>query len=388
MKTKLLIAPSLLISLLATTSFSEESCLSGKPDKGNLIAQLNSAKSHSKVTEIIYEQFKLNAQTQASGECITGDCNKSALLPSQDLNQVTSQIDEIPEAPNLLFKSNCLNESNEFNAGTAEVSCPDGTQSKARNLCLTQSIMTYQNAVISSFLACAKKSGIPTVSPSTLFEMYSLESGFKPQYAYQGGVGIGQLTPTFVADAQQEWRGKKYLTKIATSDLKECQAARVIAQKDRESKPNIANLCSFISLGDGMERNILYSLAGLATSWEKDLNPLLKNYMEKYKDHPLINEVKNLTTINAYGPGGRAAARTLANRLSIFPPDEYIRRIKTPLSFARDLSSDSTQPKRKISSINIYTIRMAKRQAQIGKRMSEPLKTEFANKGSKACINQ
>lgn len=378
MNTFLKLASQFVILFLPLIAFSEEQCLSGKSGQTNLIDQLATAKASSSITQIIAKQYQLENAKIEGGNCV--DCDKPLLDKPTELSQVAGAIDGIPQAPKLLFKAACLRESNEFKSDTAEVSCPSGQRSKSKNLCMTEKVMSYQNAVISSFLNCAKKAGLPTVSPSALYQMYSLESGFKPQFAYNGGVGIGQLTNIFVEDIHQKWRGYKFLEKIAQSSLSECEAAKIVAQKDIQSKPRISNSCSFISIGEGLERNILYSLIGMANSWEKDVGPKLQPYLNKYSNSEHLQEIKDLSLLNAYGPGGRAAARALVSRLSQLPPEKYLERIKTPLTFVNKKS--------KVNSLNIYTIRMAKRQKKIQGELAEPIKSEFAKQGAQACVNQ
>lgn len=365
--------------VFSSVSFSQKICLSGKPSQGNLITQMYQAKATSPVTEVIYKQYNLDTpKEEAQANC--PECHNSLAKRPEDLAQVASAIEGVPQAPTLLFKPACLVESNTFDANAAEISCPSGVRSKTKDLCLTQEIMTYQNAVISSFISCAKKVGLTTLSPSALYSMYSLESGFKPQFASRNGLGMGQLTNIFVEDVHQKWRGYKFLKKIATSDLKECEAAKIIAQKDIQSKPKHSKSCSFVQMGEGMERNVLYSLVGIANLWERDLLPKMKSFMAKNANNPLLEEIQSLTLANGYGAGGRAAARAIASRLSSLSPEKYLANIKKPM-----MTVNSKSGKRR--TLNIYSINMDKRQKNIGQSLPEPIKTEFATKGAQACLN-
>ncbi len=380
-------------TLLTATSFStsaQETCLSGKKENGNLITQLNMAKAKSPVTEIIYKQYKLKDATlvEASPKCAECEKDKKLMEPPKEIEGLSSRLNGAPSAPTLVFKPECLATSNTFSAGTNEVACPHGEKMKANKsknngLCITNEIMTYQNAVISSFLSCARRSGLTTFSASSLYKMFSIESAFKPQYASRGGVGMGQLTSIFVEDIHQPWRGRKFLEKISKSDLQECEAAKLIAQEDLLSKPKIADTCSFIQSGKGLERNILYSLVGMANSWEKDIEPKLKSYLEKNKNNPLIDEVKDIALVNAYGHGGRVAARALISRLESLPPEKFLDRVKKPLSFSKRLTNG------KMQSINLngYSVGMAERQEKINAKLPEPLKSEHKNQGALACVN-
>jgi hypothetical protein len=365
-----------LLLTISVTTQADELCLSGQSGSTNMIEQMTTAEETSSVTQIIYNQYKLNPKKAEGGnECPTNDCGQAPLKAPQDLSDIATTIGGLPAAPKMFFKSDCLKASLLFDSSANEVSCPSGKKSSSSNLCLTEKVMNYENAVISSFMSCAKKVGIPTVSPASVYEMYSVEGGFKPQFSGRDGVGLGQVTGIFVEDIHQAWRGRPYLEKIAQSNLKECDAAKIIAQNDLKKKPNFRKQCSFVSMGDGLERNVLYGIVGLATAWEKDIQPKMTSYLEKYKDDPRLDDVKNAAMLTAYGPGGRAAARALVSRLSTLPPEQFLSRIKKPMAIKK-------------STLNIYSVRMASRQKQINDKLTEPLKTEFSqNGGAKACVN-
>ncbi len=235
--------------------------------------------------------------------------------------------------------------------------------------------LDYQNAVISSFTSCAQKEGLQSVDAKSLFEMFSKESGFRPNYAYVGGVGIGQLTNIFVEDIHQKHRGYGLMKKVADSTNPECSAAKLLAAKDLDKKPSFSNRCNFISTGEGMERNILYTLIGMANSWQKDIKPVLQKYLDKYSNDPQIEEVKHLAVINAYGPGGRGAARAAVARLSSLKPEQFVKSMKKPLFREGG------------KSLTVYTTNLANRQKSIAAALPEPIGSEFDKTGANACIN-
>ena len=381
----------LAVIVSTTQVWAEESCLSGNKENGNLVTQLNLAKAKSPITEIIYKQYKLKdpAKVEASTACLACTESEKLMDPPKQIQGLSNELNGAPNAPTLLFKSACLAASNTFDTGTNEIMCPNGEKLKSKNpsrdgLCINNEIMTYQNAVISSFLSCAKRSGLTTFSATSLYKMFSVESAFKPQYASRGGTGMSQLTGIFVDDIHQPWRGRKFLDKIAKSDLQECEAAKLIAQEDLNSKPKISDACSFIQTGKGFERNILYGLIGMANSWEKDIEPKLRSYLERNKGNPLTEEIKEVALINAYGHGGRVAARALVARLDGTTPEQFLASVKKPISFTRTLKNGKSS---KVT-LNGYSLGMNKRQDQIKAKLAEPIKSEYASKGASACINQ
>lgn len=353
-------------------------CVSGSSDSKNIINQLKEAKQKTKLTQIIYNQYHLNKKTEAATTvdptCPTGDC-LTASVKSEPFLKVRSAVLRAPEAPQLAFKNECLLASTSFTAGAPEISCPTGTKSKTINQCITQEQVTYQNAVLSSFVNCAIKEGFTGVSLNSIFQKFSLESGFKPQYVSGDGTGMGQLTSIFIDDIHQKHRGFKYLKKIAHSTSPDCEAAKQIASQDILAKPNFSNKCAFTSVGEGLERNILYSLVGTNTLWEMNIEPKMRGYLNKYSQDPKINEAKELALMNAYGRGGPAAANTAIRRLSRFTPEEFIKRMKKPLY---------TENK---NNLTFYTSNITTRQKRIADKLTEPLKTEFSKSGADACLN-
>lgn len=355
--------------LFTSSSFSQEKCTSGTSGQNNIITQLAHAKKNTPLTQMIYKNYNLDSARTEAEVCV--DC--AAASSKSPIPHI--ELEKTPKAPRLIFKSECLKESNKFKSNTTQVSCPDGTKSKTSNFCINESVLKYQNAVISSFVSCTAQEGFEGVDMASLFQMYSLESGFKPQFAYNGGVGIGQLTRIFIEDIHQKHRGHKFMKKIAESTNHQCDVAKLIAKKDLNNKPNISNSCSFISIGEGLERNILYSLIGFANSWEKDIEPKLRPYIKKHSDSPKISEIKNLALLNAYGPGGRAAARAAIKRLSHLQPEAFVKAMKTPLKTAEGRN------------LTVYTSRIEKRKKEIQNQLPEPIKSQFASTGAKACIN-
>lgn len=374
----------ILVPLLAITSstFAANTCVSGNPSASNLIDQMKSARTQSAITKIIYRTYDLDSSIKTEGTvtatgCAT--CDAEALSEKTknqaELAEVTTAVEKHSSSTQLSFKKECLISSGNFKSSSAEVLCPSGQKAKGRNLCLTENMLDYQNAVISNFNSCLAENNFKTLDAASLFKLYSLESAFKPQFAYSGGVGAGQLTSIFIEDIHQKHRGYEFLNAIAKSSSKDCAAAQLIAAADVKIKPKLANTCTFTAVGEGLERNILYTLVGLANSWKKDISPKFKSYAEKYKNDPLLQQAENLALLNSYGPGGRVAARAAVERLSGLPPAKFIAAIKKPMSKERG------------QGLSIYVNHIEDRQKLVGQKLSEPLKSEFAKSGASACVN-
>ncbi len=259
--------------------------------------------------------------------------------------------------------------------GTAgQKKCPPGVQPEPP-ACVTSEMYQYQNAVISEAYKCVKDISQFPVTPEVLFEMYALESGFRSNYSYVGGVGVGQLTGIFIKDIHQKHRGRKILNQIQKSENSSCKLSQPMVAKDLKAEPSFKNRCDFIEYGEGFERNALYTLVGLANFWEKDIKPKMKDFNKKYSDNPNLQRAQQLALMNAYGPGGGVSARAALRRLNRLEPKEFIKTIQEPMVTVEG------------ENLTAYTSKMNKKQNQTIQLFPEPLKLDFANNGARACVN-
>ena len=352
--------------MFTSTVYSELQCLSGKPSQTHLLDQLAKAKKESPVSKLISEKYKLGTKTEADSFCETCNNQDSSLL-SSSLKKISTE--------KTIFKAECVEAAATIKTGSNEISCPDQRVAK-HNFCVTKSLMNYQSAVVSEFYKCVKSSTTDSfpMSPEGLFELYSLESGFKPAFTNNGGTGLGQLTGIFIQDLHQAHRGRKLLNTISASNENSCAAAKIILQKDLLQAPSFSNKCNFTQYGEGLERNVLYTIAGLAKSWDKDISRYMKAYSEKYKSDPLIKKAQERALLNAYGYGGNAAARAAIVRLSSLPPKDFIK------------SYDNDNRTKKANYLTLYTSRMKKKQTSLTALLPEFMKSAFKTEGSSACI--
>lgn len=352
-------------------------CVTGNESSTSLVTQLESAKKNNKLTQTIYAQYQLGPKTEA--EC--SECNAAAAAAKKTADAAAaakglqSAIFSAHEPPHLAFEPQCLITSNKSSSSNApQISCPSGEKVKSA-MCITEEQLQYQNAVISSFVNCAIKSGLTGINLNSIFQKLSIESGFRPQYSSGNGTGIGQVTSIFVEDIHQAHRGKKYLQKIAENNSDACKAARLIAEPDLSKKPAFKDKCEFISTGEGFERNVLYSLIGTTTTWEMNIEPKLRGYLKKNENDSNIEEVKKLAIMNAYGPAGPAGAAAAARRLSSVSPARFVKLMHQPMygTNGRNLTA--------------YTSQIKKRQDTIAGNLPGSLKEKFAKEGAQACIN-
>lgn len=359
-------------------AFAAEQCLSGTAGNNHLIQQLARAKSSSPITSQLTRKYNLEEAPiepplKQCISCQQGPGPGALSFQNQSTAQLLRQIS--PDA-RLLLRTDCLSASGKVDTSTTELKCPEEKLSSKYNFCFDSNLMRYQNAVISDFYKCVKKLTNLPLTPAGLFEMYSLESGFKPHYAYNGGVGIGQLTGIFVKDINQKHRGFGILKKVANSAENDCEIAKKIAEKDIKKPVELNNnRCKFVEYGEGMERNVLYTLVGMANAWDKDIEPAMERYMTKHLGNPALLRAQELALLNGYGPGGRAAARAAVRRLTKLSPTQFVTQIQKPMSG------------KKGTNLTTYIGKMQKRQKQLLGDMSADQRAAYNKEGARSCVN-
>jgi len=352
--------------------FESVQCLSGKKENTHLVKQFSDARQKSEITKTILKKYQLTIDLPASEAQATEICWECLKDKNSSMIKNNDALKEILK-PLQAFKNQCLKAVARIQTGSAELLCPQGTSTRASQ-CINLPMLQYQSSVLTEFYNCVQAVNPSPLDKSSLFEMYSLESAFKPSFSNPGGTGLGQLTSIFIKDIHQKHRGQPILTAISRSENESCQLAKKIARKDLLSQPSLQRRCDFVQYGEGMERNILYSLVGLANSWNKDISPAIKEYSNKFKDHPLLKQAQQKALINAYGAGGLAAARAAVKRLARLSPDKFVEAMQKPMNTVRGRS------------LTKYTTDMKKRQQQLTASMEEPLKSEFIKKGAQTCV--
>lgn len=385
-----------LLSSISLTASAELMCVNGDPSAINIVTQLANAKTEKPVTKYIYGKYNINnAKSEGGTTCLSGDCEKP-LIDAKPIEQIRNTLTPQTDANKFVFNDQCLQTSAKFNTGTSQLMCPEHKNFKrsksVAGLCITNEQLSYQNAVMSDFAKCAASAKLSSVDMNAIFQKYAVESTFKPQYAYGGGVGIGQLTGGFVDDIFQKGRGLETLKDIANSTTPECAGAKLIAQADVEKRPKFSDKCAFVEVGEGFERNFLYSLIGTNTKWEKDIKPKLSKYLDKFAKDPDVDRVKQLLLMTAYGPGGAGAARTLISYFSKLPPAKFIQRLSKPF-YVEEIDSEGNVKRGK--NLTAYISQIEKRQTDFGKSLtantsvaSDELKASFKEKGVEACLNR
>lgn len=386
-------------------------CLSGNSGNNHLVEQFENAKKTSGITKAIIKKYGLDEaqETKSESDCSACELKKNHILKSSRNN--LEELKKISEKKqNLLFKESCLVIAGNLEIETNQINCPSKEILK-EDSCITKEIYNYENAVISDFYSCVKKATNFPINALDIFMIYSNESAFKPNYYYNGGLGIAQLTSVYVQDMLEQEQGRKILQQLLDLESSECEIAKNIIEKDFSQSPlnktkvkkirkgkeisetvTTLNACEFIKFGEGLERNILYSILGLANNWERYLSDKMPKFSKQADSKPnnkhlsKIEEAQRLTLINSYGGGGQKDSKTIIKRMTSFSVDDYLKNIKKPLSTKKD------------GDLNWYLIKTEKKQQEIksmlkmnlneiDKKISIKEKLEFEKNGAKSCIN-
>jgi len=347
-------------------------CISGSSKNLHLAGQFNDAKKNKIVSQILQKYKITTPQTNESAtlaDCPT--CNANA----ENTKSLSDMAAKLLPQDNLQIDPECISAAHKIKVPTTYLNCPSETRKKPpQNECMTEEMIKYQSAAITEALKCVKSETQFPISINSIFEMYTNESGFKPNYSSSAGTGLGQLTSIFVKDVHQKGRGLETLKKVATSSSSHCESLKTIAAKDISNKPNFKQKCNFISYGEGFERNILYTLIGLNTLWSKDLEPVMRSYINAHKDHHDMRSIKELVTLNAYGAGGPRSARAAAQRLLRLKPEKFLENLTQPMVTTEG------------HNLTRYILRIKEKQNQLIDLFPANATVNFKKLGSSACI--
>lgn len=369
---------SILFAASLTQARSLPQCATGQTHELHLVNQFADAYRTSDVTKAVFSKYRL-------GEALKfNDCGPDIGPLNKKNQKALYQIRErLPRSIKPGLKLSCLKAAVQIKAETGELLCPgektDGNKNK-HDFCITENMLEYQNSVLTDFHQCVKKLTDSPLKLDSLFEMYSLESNFKPHYAYGGGVGIGQLTSIFVADVVKKGRGLDLLTAVANSNIPECSIAKKIAAKDiQQPSPTLyPKRCGFVQYGEGLERNILYTLVGLANWWKRDIGRLFKNYQIQHQENPVLPKVLEMSLLNAYGSGGTNVGRAAIKRIlgKGLIPSEFLKQLQKPMRGNKG------------TNLTHYTSSIAKKQKDIKNNLPSNETDAFNKAGAQSCLVQ
>lgn len=278
-----------LLTILITTrlSWAQSSpglCVNGPYDSNqDLIQEYNQSISPMKTAFLTYERSHQSPPSSPKkADCGNPSPAMKAWNNIKDLaqfgqeNRTPASKPAKPEAKFWGVRQECIDASLHRTTGHGEYSClPGKSQASKTPECYNKELTEYVQFAVNEGLKCLAPNNTSIAKLS--YKRFNDECAFHFGTAWDGGVGLGQLTSA--ATQEMAEHGKDLLSQVANSKNSACAPFQEIAKKDlATSTPPITNYCSWVNAGEGLSRNIMYSIAfHLHTR---------KNYIEKiFKKH-------------------------------------------------------------------------------------------------------
>lgn len=245
--------------------------------------------------------------------CLPTDTNKKNFKQISSLNnQIQSSI---PKAPKI--KRECIQASMTRSPGNDGHICSQGkatsygTAGGKTLQCVNNNMVDYVTFSVNSAIQCMTPDKL--IDSRVIYKKLNNETGFNSSLAARGGVGIGQLTTPAIKELADPTLGKgRYILEdIKNSTRPECQPFKHIATKDLEDRPRVQNTCDWVSPGDGLARNLMYSIGYYLVMRDHYVTP------EISKRSPALARNKSLVsdlTAVAYGAEGLDHVKWLLRR--------------------------------------------------------------------------
>lgn len=226
--------------------------------------------------------------------------------------------------------------------------------------CLNSSVADFLHYSLNQALSCLSPKEDP-VDPRQILQKINNETAFHFFLASKAGVGQGQLTSYPVKEIAGWYNQKKefipgqayyLMEKLMASKNPACDPFKKIVSKDAKTPPPLpgtkANYCRWLSVGEGLGRNLFYSLAYYIYVRDQIVKEELK---EKAPALVKNKELVNALTLISYGPQGPAEARSLIHTLRLnnqTKPIEARKKLMEASSYLRQTQSKMAEL------INIY----------------------------------
>ncbi|NUN05656.1 MAG: hypothetical protein HUU57_07835 [Bdellovibrio sp.] len=228
-----------------------------------------------------------------------------------------------PAADIKKIKKECIEASIQRTPGNTGYVCGPGN-AKARAFdnagdsapCLDQSSVDYMHFAINEALKCFAAEFKP-IDTRFILKKYNNETAFNFFLSYGGGKGLGQLTSAPTLDIGGG--NAEYILKdIVNSESPACEPFKNVAKNDLKNGPprlaSSANVCAWVSPGEGLTRNLIYSLGYYVHLRDKFILPVLR------RRAPALANNSGLAddfTLISYGPDGLKEAKSLMDALKV-----------------------------------------------------------------------
>lgn len=194
--------------------------------------------------------------------------------------------------------------------------------------CMDEKVVDFVHYAINQAIDCMSPPG-DAIDPRFILKKINNETAFNFFMAYPGGVGLGQLTSPPVKDIAGWYTDKKKATfnqgnayhileSLMASNKASCAPFKKIIGAEMEFPPPVPgkeeNYCKWLSVGEGVGRNLIYSLGYFVYSRDNTIKPAIaRSAPALAKNKDLVNSL----TLVAYGPGGPAQAKSIISGLRL-----------------------------------------------------------------------
>tara|TARA_B110001454_G_scaffold219204_1_gene252270 strand:- start:84376 stop:85680 length:1305 start_codon:yes stop_codon:yes gene_type:complete len=203
-----------------------------------------------------------------------------------------------------------------FSPSKQSVLKPYGEASGSTAQCVDDQMADYIHFSVNSAIQCL--SGVGKIDSKTIFRKINNESAFNISVASRGGLGIAQITTSAVKEMTdpQLGKGRYVLDHVASSNDPSCNGFKDVAIHDLRNAPSteVSNRCAWLSPGDGLARNLIYSIGYYLTMRDKYIVPALnRRSPELAKNETILND---LTSIS-YGAEGIKHVKNMLRKFRV-----------------------------------------------------------------------
>ncbi|MGZ3768915.1 MAG: hypothetical protein ACXVCR_04850 [Bdellovibrio sp.] len=267
------------------------------------------------------EQKKETAPEPQKPQCYLMSCAENFPV----IKTLSARVEKIFKSANRTrkIKKECIEASLQREVNNDGFFCdgipkkPSKFDNKIDPPCLKENIVDFIHYSVNQALNCFS-SQREAIDSRFILKKINNESGFNFFLGYSGGTGLGALTSHPIKDTWGYFdenknfvkgRVKKVLEEILESPYPSCKPFIEIIKKDMAKNPPYPtdNYCTWIKPGEGLGRNLIYSLAYYVFVRDEVIKPELN---EKYKKISTDKEIINYLTLMSYGPGGTVGAMT------------------------------------------------------------------------------
>jgi hypothetical protein len=337
--------PSIFSIVISTTAFAADApvCINGANEKNTkLLESFQANKDTLKVAYNSERKFNQNPVRSAVA-CVENNLKSSGAQNASDIKKAAKQQVSEPQAddffasadfedlatPNnqrsTVIRRECIAASMKRNPGQKGYTCSTDKKSGDQDVertygqvggktqqCITDDMVDYVQFAVNRAIKCLSPNN--PVDARVIYQKFNNETGFNYSIAWNGGVGIGQLTTPAVKElASDVGQGQYILESVAKSNKHSCAGFKEIAQADLKNRPRIndGNYCDFVSAGDGLARNLMYGIGYYLHMRDSIIVPSLLNRSPNLAKN---REVVSALTAVSYGAEGIKKAKALIYR--------------------------------------------------------------------------